>query len=452
LAATPEASLAAAAASPRTPAAKPRTSEERPAASRPFIKTAAGLAVIGILLIVLGSGAFLYTKFEKEKKAALAAQIQAEQQAKIDREARSKAEQQAKAEAEARKRAEEEIAQKNAAAEAARRQAAEEAKRLEAENQRLLNGRGSLVIVTEPAGASVAISNFLPRISPVTINDLRLGRYTVNITLPDYDPLNLEVEIKENAMTDPGVIHLVRQVGLLEITTDPPGISFEVRPAPPRSATGGADVRQGKTPATLAGLPTGDYVVTFQRQGWPGHTENATVERGKTAHVTSKFPGGSVTITSTPGGANVIRDGATLGQTPLTLNDLQPGEVTYSLDLSGFIPTTVTGQIEPEKVLELNGIMKAADRIFRPNELDERPVPIKMVDPILGYDLQKNGGEAMISLIVDRDGTPKELKVESTTDAEFGRRCLAAAAQWRFKPGTINGSPVRTRVSVPFKL
>jgi protein TonB len=96
--------------------------------------------------------------------------------------------------------------------------------------------------------------------------------------------------------------------------------------------------------------------------------------------------------------------------------------------------------------------MKAADRIFRPNELDERPVPIKMVDPILGYDLQKNGGEAMISLIVDRDGTPKELKVESTTDAEFGRRCLAAAAQWRFKPGTINGSPVRTRVSVPFKL
>ena len=58
----------------------------------------------------------------------------------------------------------------------------------------------------------------------------------------------------------------------------------------------------------------------------------------------------------------------------------------------------------------------------------------------------------MISLVVDRDGTPKDLKVESSTDVEFGRRCLAAAAQWRFRPGTIKGVPVKTRVSLPFKL
>ena len=58
----------------------------------------------------------------------------------------------------------------------------------------------------------------------------------------------------------------------------------------------------------------------------------------------------------------------------------------------------------------------------------------------------------MISLTIDRDGTPKDLKVDSASDPEFGRRCLAAAAQWRFKPATIKGIPVKTRVALPFKL
>jgi len=452
-AATPETIPAAAGASPRPPAAKPRTSDERPAASRSFFKTPAGLAIVGVLVVVLGLGAFMFYRqyaaaeaahkqFMKEKETALLEKTKAEQRAAEAAENLRKAEENAKVEAAARKHAEEEAAQK----------AAEEYKRLEAETKRVLDARGSLVIVTEPAGASVAISNFTPHVSPATINDMRLGRYTLNITLAGYEPMSLEVEIKENAATDPGVIHLVRQVGSLEITTNPAGISFEVHPAPPRVSTSEAEVRQGKTPATLAGLPTGDYVITFKRQGWPDHTENATIERAKTAQVTSKYPGGSVTISSTPTGASVIRDGETLGQTPLTLNDLQPGEATYALELAGFISTTVTGQIEPEKTLTLSGVLSPEDRIVTLKELDERPVAIKTVNPVIGSDMGRNGGSATISLTVDRDGTPKDLKVESASEPEFGKRCLAAVAQWRFKPGTINGVPVRTRVSVPFNL
>ena len=290
-AATPETIPAAAGASPRTPAAKPRTGDERSAASRSFFKTPAGLAIVGVLVVVLGLGAFVFYRqyaaaeaahkqFMKEKEAALLEKTKAEQRAAEAAENLRKAEENAKVEAAARKHAEEEAAQK----------AAEEYKRLEAETKRVLDARGSLVIVTEPAGASVAISNFTPHVSPATINDMRLGRYTLNLTLAGYEPMSLEVEIKENAATDPGVIHLVRQVGSLEITTNPAGISFDVRPAPPRVSTSEAEVRQGKTPATLAGLPTGDYVITFKRQGWPDHTEkpilfellNATIATGIT--------------------------------------------------------------------------------------------------------------------------------------------------------------------------
>jgi TonB family protein len=443
---------AAAATSRPSPAAKPQTPTGQSAEPRSFLKTPAFLAIVGILVIVLALGAFFYHKFSQQQAASLAAQAQAEQRATAEVEARHKAELKAKADAELLKRTEDELALKNAAAETLAKKAADEAKQREVESNRLLNGRGSLVIVTEPAGASVAISNFAPRLSPATVNDLRLGRYTVEISMPGYEAQSLDVEVKENVAANPGVIHLIRQAGNLEITSEPAGASFEVRPAPPRITIGGKDLKTGKTPATVADLATGDYVVTFRRDGWPEHNANVTIEKGKTAHVASKFAGGSVTITSAPSAARVTRNGEAIGETPLTLTDQQPGDVTYSLDLPGFISATLSGTIEPEKALTLNANLGAEDRIVPIRELDERPVPIKRVQPDVGYEEARNGGSALISLVVDRDGTPKDIKVESSSDADFAKRCVAAAQQWRFKPGSVKGVPVRTRVSVPFKL
>ena len=321
------------------------------------------------------------------------------------------------------------------------------------EANHIFNARGSLVIETEPPGAAIAINNFIPRVAPATIEDLRLGRYTVNLSLAGYDPMSVELEVKENTATNPGVIKLVRQTGSLEINTEPQGTSFEVRPTSPRVAASSAETREGKTPATLAGLPTGEYVVTLRREGWPDHSENIAAEHGKTAHVAWKYNVGSVTITTTPGNAHVLRNGQAMGDTPLTLNDLPPGDISFNIDLPGFISTSVEGRVESEKTLNLSATLRPEDRIVPSRELDEQPVAIKMVQPEqVGYEARRNGASAMISLVIDRDGTPKDLKVESSTDVDFGKRCIAAAAQWRFKPGIVKGVPVRTRVSLPFQL
>jgi TonB family protein len=433
-------------------AAKPAAGSEPPAGTRPFLKTPAGLAVIGALVLVLAAAFFFYQQFSEQKAEALRRQAQAEQHAAAEAEAARKAEQQAKAEKEARRQAEEDAARKTAAAEAARQQAAEETRRHEVETNRLINGRGSLAITTEPTGATIAISNFAPRVSPATISDLRLGHYAVSITLAGYEPVNMDVEVKENETTDPGPIHLVRQTGALELTTDPPGVNFEVRPAAARFFAAGADVKQGKTPATLADLPTGEYVVIFSREGWPNHTENAVIESKGTAHVTSKFVGGSIEITTIPPGARVTRNGETVGTTPLTLQDQQPGDVEFALELQGYTTTFVDGRSEPEKLLQLKATFNSQDRLAHLNELDAPPSATKSVEPAHSYQQEKSGATAVISLTIDRDGTPKDLKVDSTSDPDFGRRCLAAAAQWRFKPATIKGIPVKTRVALPFKL
>ena len=433
--------------------ARAATVDESPARRRRFLKTPAGIAVIGSAVMVLGATIFFYRQFAEEKTAALHAQAVAEQHAAAEAAARRQAEQHlAKVEAEARRRAEEEVTQKNAAVEAARQQAAEEARRREIETNRLLNGRGSLVIATEPAGATIDIGNLAPRVSPATVSDLRLGHYTVKISLTGYDPANLDVEIKDNEATAPGPIRLVRQTGSLTLATEPAGENYEVRPAASRFFAAASDLRQGKTPATLADLPTGEYTVIFSREGWPNHTENVVIEHNRAAQISSKFSGGSVTITSTPAGASVTRHGLALGVAPLTLEDVQPGEASYTLEVQGYIPVDVTGRVEPEKTLRLDATLISVDRIAGTSDLDERPVPIKTVEPIITHYQEKTEGTAIISLMIDRDGTPKDLKVEQASSLQFGRRCLEAAARWRVSPGKIKGIPVKTRVSLPFNI
>ncbi|HUL52214.1 MAG TPA: PEGA domain-containing protein [Opitutaceae bacterium] len=423
-----------------------------PVRARPFLKTPAGIAVVGSAVMVLGAAVFFYHQFAEEKAAALRAQAAAEQRAAAEAAARLQAEQKAKAEADARRLAEEEAARKNAAAEAARQQAAEETRRREMETNRLLNGRGSLVLASEPAGATVEISNFAPHVTPVTIGDLRLGRYAVKLSLPGYDPANLDVEVKDNESTNPGLIHLVRQTGSLNLTTQPAGLQFEVRPGAARFFATAADVHQGTTPATLADLPTGEYTVIFSRAGWPNHTQNVVIESKGAAQASSVFVGGTVTITSTPPGVSVSCNGQALGVTPLTLTDVQPGATTYTLELNGFVPIEVSGQVEPEQAMHLEGALNPADRIARIADLDERPEPIKTVDPSINPYQEPTGARVTISLIIDRDGVPKDLKVEQASSTEVGRRCLEAVAQWRFKPGKIHGVPVKTRVSLPFNI
>jgi len=432
-------------------AARPPTGSAAPSGKPSFFKSPVGFAAILGALLVLGGGYYFYQSNAEAKAAALRAQQQAEQRAAESAKAEAEARRLAKQAEDARRAAEEEAARKNAAAEASVRQAQEEARRREAETNRLLNGRGSLVIVTEPAGATINIANLAPRVSPATISDLRLGHYTVNITLAGCDPMSLDLEVKENAATDPGVIKLVRQVGGVELVTDPAGIKYEIRPAASRFFASGSGARQGTTPATVSDLPVGDYVVVLTREGWPNHEENFTIARGDTAHVSWKALGGTVQIVTTPAGATVARNGIALGVTPLTINDVPPGDVRYAIELQDYTATMLRGTVEPDRTLRLETALEAtAEHIARLSELDVRPEAIKRVQPTLTYKMQQTGGNVTISCVVDAQGVPTSLRIDKQTDTELGKRCLEAASEWRFKPGLIKGRPVKTRVTLPF--
>ncbi|HEY9154991.1 MAG TPA: TonB family protein, partial [Opitutaceae bacterium] len=213
-----------------------------------------------------------------------------------------------------------------------------------------------------------------------------------------------------------------------------------------------ADVRKGTTPANLNDVPAGNYTITISKPNWPNYTTNVSVERNGSAKVNGTFQGGTIVVNSTPSGAAVMRDGNQIGTTPLTLNDVIPGDVSYTLQLRGLENATVSGHVDAGKTLTLNGTLLDADRVMKISELDERPVPLQQVEPELTSSMRAEGGSATIEFVVGVDGIPTDLRVVNASNPAFGKACMAAAAKWRFRPGVVRGRQVRTHISLPFRM
>jgi TonB family protein len=428
--------------SPEPAGARPSTSSSAPRA-----KSKAPLMIAAIVLVVVAIGAFFFFKARSDEAALVLQKQQTEARVKAEQEKARLAEQKAQEEAEARRKMEAELAVKLSAAEDARHKAEAEA---QAQVQaRLANARGSLVIATEPAGALVTVGALPARRTPVTFHDLKIGHYSVVINLPRYEEKRLDFEIQENVTNEPPVITLVRLAGSMELTSQPAGAQYEVHPSGVLMVAP-EDRHTGTTPATLNDLPPGEYEVKFTREGWAPHVETISIAKNETAHLTWTFPNGVAKIESSPAGATVLRDGAKLGVTPLTLTDLPAGDVHYELALENFDSIQVNGRIENGATLGLSGTFRPEDRYYSVNELDHKPEAGNNKQPELPYYLTLENGKVDLELVVTRDGSTRDIRVINTTNKDLNKFCLAALSKWQFKPGTKNGAPVNTRMTVPF--
>jgi TonB family protein len=59
-----------------------------------------------------------------------------------------------------------------------------------------------------------------------------------------------------------------------------------------------------------------------------------------------------------------------------------------------------------------------------------------------------NQGSSIVTLIVAEDGTPTDVRIVRSLGPEFDENTLAAAAKYHFKPATLFGVPMPTRITV----
>ncbi len=263
-------------------------------------------------------------------------------------------------------------------------------------------------IRTDPAGALVILGDHAEK-SPATFEDLDQRKYRLRIMSPGYDPIETTIDLGALRAPQPSPFHLVRSKGLLQIESDPPGTQFSLRsedgqtsregvtpqtivdlptgkysvaahrgnwemhdqievqrgetgrksfafiaaPIKITSEPAGAEIvvdgtPRGRTPLQID-LPVSSHLVTANLAGWPNEEQKIDVAAQQTNTANFVFANGSVKITSAPGGASVRANGKELGQTPLVIEEVKPGDVTYELRLSGYNPTTVTGKVDPQQ-------------------------------------------------------------------------------------------------------
>ena len=217
-------------------------------------------------------------------------------------------------------------------------------------------GPATATISTEPAGAMVVLGDRMER-SPATFRDLDPGKHPLRVMLPDYDPIEVEVTVEPAQTLQPRVFKLVRSKGSAQLASIPPGAEFELRRA-------GEPTRRGKTPALLSDLPTGVYEAVAKQADWElkGRIE---IKRGEVALKTFQFADGSVKIISAPAGATVSSGGRELGQTPMLLDEVKPGEVSYQLQRAGF------------KAAEVHGAVLPNEQTFLAARLDKKLSPVR---------------------------------------------------------------------------
>jgi eukaryotic-like serine/threonine-protein kinase len=263
-------------------------------------------------------------------------------------------------------------------------------------------------IRTEPAGALVVLGDHAQK-SPATFEDLESRKYNLRIMSPGYEPVETSVDFTHKHALDLPPFRLVRSKGALRVQSEPPGAQFWIRSEDGQisregvtpqaigdlptgkysivarrsdwemrddvevkrgetanksfgfvsaitnisSEPSGAEVfvdgkSRGRTPLRLD-LPARSHEVVAHLDGWADEQQKIDVDAQRENAAHFLFANGSVKITSAPGGATVIANGKDLGQTPLVIEEVKPGDVTYELRLSGYKPGSVNGKVEPQQ-------------------------------------------------------------------------------------------------------
>jgi len=264
------------------------------------------------------------------------------------------------------------------------------------------------VIRTDPPGALVVLGDHAQK-SPATFADLEPRKYNLRIMNPGYEPVDSTVDLSSKRPVNPPAFRLMRSKGALEIQSEPTGAQFSIRSedgqisregTTPQSITdlptgkysliahrgdweirddvevtrgetahksfafvsattnitsepSGAEIfidgkSRGRAPLRLE-LPARSHELTAHLEGWPNEQQKIEVDPKHENAAQFIFANGSVKITSAPGGAIVFANGKELGQTPLVIEEVKPGDVTYDLRLAGYKPTPVSGKVEPQQ-------------------------------------------------------------------------------------------------------
>jgi hypothetical protein len=205
---------------------------------------------------------------------------------------------------------------------------------------------GGLSIHSDPRGASLYVDERYMGKTDQIVGNLAPGTHSVRISEAGY------VTWENNITVTGGEINRVSatlepEVGALSgdvlVASTPPGAAVYID----------GDYRGLTVPDDLLDiddLSPGQHALVVMKPGYQDFSAPVSVEAGQIVQVlaplASSYRGvASAEIVSVPAGAEVFVNSLYVGVTPLSFNDIPPGDYTVNITMEGYLPFSTTGQV-----------------------------------------------------------------------------------------------------------
>lgn len=192
----------------------------------------------------------------------------------------------------------------------------------------LFAGTAQLRVASDPTGAEVSLNGQPPETTPVTFTNLPAGLHRLDFRKTGCQETLRSVRLR-NGQKSAIEVRLEPLTGLLLADSFPSDAEIVIQ-----------GVARGRTPALLTDLPLGTHRIRFHAIGYaPQELEVNLTDRTPQrlfAHLSSDSA--FLSVESTPPGAAVLLNGATLGTTPCVVERVPSGKKQLELNLAGFRP------------------------------------------------------------------------------------------------------------------
>lgn len=142
---------------------------------------------------------------------------------------------------------------------------------------------GALSILTTPQGAKVYLDDALRGQAPLVLDTVAPGTHTLRVELEHYETQTRTIELAKS-QTRAEAFELVRNSGIVEIVTDPAGVTVELD-GQSRGVTATGGERQPSAPFRIDPVATGEHKVLLSRKGFFTVEKDIKVERGQTLQI-----------------------------------------------------------------------------------------------------------------------------------------------------------------------
>ncbi len=229
--------------------------------------------------------------------------------------------------------------------------------------------KGSVFVDSFPRGAEVFLDGVKQGETPITIKDLSLGEYEIQVSHDGYRTFTKTFSITRANPKVTVIANLEHVTFVLQVSSYPTEAEVYVD-----------GEKKGLTPITIDDLPLGEHFVEVTKENFNTWSQKIDVSEYKVIQLMANLQAtsASISVDSDPEGATVYINDKQKGVTPLKVGNLDAGDYTLRVEKEGFAPYT-------EKITVSKG------------ETVTRNIALKKAETVLSIDSDPEGAELFLN-------------------------------------------------------